>query len=55
MIFSGSRFPPRIKSGAGLFRDHAAAALQHDPEKWMPVFPKRSCSIKELERDDEST
>jgi hypothetical protein len=28
--------------------------LQHDPEKWEPVFGKRSCSNKELERDDDS-
>src|SRR5262249_14480644 len=37
-------------------------ALQHDPEKacpgldpgWVPVFGKRSCSTKKLERDDDS-
>src|SRR5262249_35911096 len=29
-------------------------ALEHDPEKWEPVFGKRSCSNKELERDDDS-
>jgi hypothetical protein len=23
------------------------AALEHDPEKWIPVFGKRSCSNKE--------
>jgi hypothetical protein len=28
--------------------------LQHDPEKWVPVFGKRSCSSKKLERDDDS-
>jgi hypothetical protein len=28
--------------------------LEHDPEKWGPVFGKRSCSNKELERDDDS-
>ena len=28
--------------------------LEHDPEKWEPVFGKRSCSNKELERDDDS-
>src|SRR5262249_33996534 len=27
---------------------------QHDPEKWEPVFGKRSCSNKEVERDDDS-
>ena len=28
--------------------------LEHDPEKWIPVFPKRSCSNKKIERDDDS-
>src|SRR6202012_1269628 len=41
------------------FRRHAGdrgavevfrCALKHDPEKWMPVFRKRSCSAKILER-----
>ena len=32
-----------------------AEALEHDPEKWEPVFGKRSCSNKEVERDDDST
>ena len=31
-----------------------AVALEHDTEKWIPVFGKRSCSNKELERDDDS-
>jgi hypothetical protein len=25
--------------------------LAHDPEKWTPVFRKRSCANKNLERD----
>src|SRR6516225_8206847 len=29
-------------------------ALEHDPEKWVPVFGKRSCSNKKIERDDDS-
>src|SRR6266550_4625037 len=29
-------------------------ALEHDPEKWAPVFRKRSCSNKKIERDDDS-
>jgi hypothetical protein len=37
-------------------------ALEHDPEKWEPVFPRdkreafarRSCSNKKIERDDDS-
>ena len=28
--------------------------LEHDPEKWTPVFGKGSCSNKKLERDDDS-
>src|SRR6267378_4973229 len=36
--------------------------LEHDPEKWAPVFPRdkreafarRSCSNKKIERDDDS-
>src|SRR5262245_28208198 len=28
--------------------------LEHDPEKWIPVFGKRSCSKHDLERDDDS-
>src|SRR6266849_5991972 len=36
--------------------------LEHDPEKWLPVFPRdkreafarRSCSNKKIERDDDS-
>ena len=28
--------------------------LEHDLEKWVPVFGKRSCSKKKLERDDDS-
>src|SRR5262245_44984177 len=27
--------------------------LEHDPEKWIPVFGKRSCSSMNLERDDD--
>ena len=31
------------------------AALEHDPEKCVAVFGKRSCEIKELERGDNSS
>jgi hypothetical protein len=27
-------------------------ALEHDPEKWIPVFRKDHAQIKEVERDD---
>jgi hypothetical protein len=29
--------------------------LEHDPEKCEGGFPKRSCSIKDLKRDGDST
>src|SRR5262249_3483262 len=32
----------------------ASMPLKHDPEKWVPVFGKRSCSTKKLARDDDS-
>jgi hypothetical protein len=28
--------------------------LEHDPEKWIPVFGKDHAKDKELERDDDS-
>src|SRR6266700_2960688 len=28
--------------------------LEHDPEKWIPVFGERSCSTSKIERDDDS-
>ena len=31
-----------------------AAPPEHDPEKWKPVFGKRSCSKEKSERDDDS-
>ena len=42
----------RAKLSARVLHDAAAADLirrfsvEHDPEKWKPVFRKRSCSIK---------
>jgi hypothetical protein len=30
------------------------ASLEHDPEKWVPVFRKDHAQIKEIERDDDS-
>jgi hypothetical protein len=29
-------------------------SLEHDAEKWVPVFGKTSCSKKKLERDEGS-
>src|SRR5215475_7977907 len=31
-----------------------SGSSEHDPEKWIPVFGKRSCSNNKLERDDDS-
>ena len=28
--------------------------LEHDPEKWIPVFRKDHAHVKEIERDDDS-
>jgi hypothetical protein len=32
----------------------ATGGLEHDPENWIPVFEKRSCSDNKLECDDDS-
>jgi hypothetical protein len=32
----------------------ACYPLEHDAEKWVPVFGKTSCSSKKLERDGDS-
>jgi hypothetical protein len=39
-----------IDRGAQSIADHS----EHDPEKWMPVFGRRSCSGENVERDDDS-
>ncbi len=33
---------------------HLFSVLEHDPEKWVPVFRKDHAQIKEIERDDDS-
>src|SRR5713226_5490261 len=43
-----SRLPRNVSTTASL------VPLEHDPEKWTPVFGERSCSTNELERDDDS-
>ena len=35
-------------------RRWSLSAVEHDPEKWTPVFGRRSCSNKKLKRDDDS-
>src|SRR5215207_1179545 len=45
-----------FETGAGVVVGRLAhAPLKHDPEKWATGFRKRSCSNKEVERDDDST
>src|SRR5262249_19142931 len=39
---------------ARLEKVEGSTLLEHDPEKWIPVFGKRSCSNKEIERDDDA-
>jgi hypothetical protein len=52
---SGSAIaPPPIFIGRMIFAKPLKPCLEHDPEKWIPVFPRdkreafarRSCSIK---------
>ena len=47
----------RVAPGRNLIPNAAYGRepLEHDPEKWIPVFRKRSCSTKDLERDRDST
>jgi hypothetical protein len=45
------RMAPRVRSRAQL---RGKAHVEHDPEKWVAVFGKRSCSINKLKRDDDS-
>src|SRR6266481_2692687 len=48
---------PRISMLSASFRASAYSTLrrlEHDPEKWAPVFRKRSCSNKKIEWDDDS-
>jgi hypothetical protein len=33
----------------------ACLFVEHDPEKWEPVFPKRSCSNKKMDDEHDST
>src|SRR5262245_4523898 len=45
--------PPQTGGGCRANR-RKSWSLEHDPEKWIPVFGKRSCSNNKLERDDDS-
>src|SRR5262249_13276025 len=49
---TGGPSVPILRAVADAF---ALVGLEHDPEKWIPVFGNRSCSTKKLERDDDSS
>jgi hypothetical protein len=56
---TGERFSseklPALDAGHRDREDDARKwTLKHDPEKWIPVFRKRSCSDKGIKREDES-
>ena len=44
----------RLEIAAASSETPAPPALEHDPEKWVPVFRKDHAQIKEIERDDDS-
>jgi hypothetical protein len=44
----------RLEITAASSEAPAQPALEHDPEKWVPVFRKDHAQIKEIERDDDS-
>jgi hypothetical protein len=44
----------RLEIAAASSEAPAQLALEHDPEKWVPVFRKDHAQIKEIERDDDS-
>src|SRR5262245_33360579 len=52
---ASSRMPARLRC-----KHHCEQCGQpftsnkHDPEKWVPVFRKRSCAKNKIERDDDS-
>src|SRR5438445_4861869 len=58
-LLDANRSLPRYPSPGAV---SAGKRLEHDPEKWVPVFPRdkreafarRSCSNKKVERDDDS-
>jgi hypothetical protein len=54
MVGRGLDAPDTAESTESAASSAPDEQLQHDPEKWEPVFGKRSCSNKELERDDDS-
>jgi hypothetical protein len=41
-------------TGHSMPRLRAGRVLEHDPEKWVPVFRKDHAQIKEIERDGDS-
>src|ERR1700730_14037559 len=50
LVLSVGAFSGKVETGF----PRKMRPLEHDPEKWIPVFGKRSCSTNEVERDDDS-
>jgi hypothetical protein len=44
-----------IQETVGPARSRGRPRLEHDPEKCVAVFRKRSCSNNDLKRDDDSS
>jgi hypothetical protein len=44
----------RLYTLAGVVEINQSAVLEHDPEKWAPVFRKDHAQRKKIERDDDS-
>src|SRR5271170_6796542 len=42
----GVLFADAVEGGDGFQHSVPPAVSAHDPEKWKPVFPKRSCAVK---------
>jgi hypothetical protein len=56
LTFRGITFPVNIRMPTTSDQGRVPLRnLEHDPEKWEPVFGKRSCSNKKLDHDPGST
>jgi hypothetical protein len=55
-IFAKAQQNPEIAAASlGHLRAYLATLLEHDPEKWKPVFRKDRAQTKKLERDADPT
>jgi TetR/AcrR family transcriptional repressor of nem operon len=55
-IFAKAQHNPKVAAASlGHLRDYLATLLEHDPEKWKPVFRKDHARKKKPERDADAT